>query len=145
MIPEGLPEIDWIPIDKLADIVKEIIDADSTNNDARFYNLVNPRTIPWSSILDTLGKHCGNDSRVVPLATWLNTLESIDVDNLDEKELASKPALKILPVVREIMDVETATMYSTVRGVEASRTMHELGPVNQTWLQGWLQKWISAE
>ena len=144
-IPEGLPEIDWIPINKVAKIIKEIIDANSNNKDVKVYDLVNPRTIPWNSILDTLRRHCGEKSRVVPLATWLEILESMDVDTLDERELASKPAIKVLPMLRELMDAETATKYSTMRGLEVSRTMKGLSPVNQTWLHNWLHDWDSAE
>ena len=140
MIPQDLPRIDWIPIDRLAASVKEIIDVDSGTEGLAVYNLVNPKTTPWSSLSKMVRASCGEDSKVVPLASWLDELEQTDVDTLDEKELASKPALKILPVLRELLDVKMGVEYDTSRAVEASRSMRDLSAVNESWLQGWLQQ-----
>ena len=140
MIPEGLPAVDWIPIDKLAAIVKEIIVADSSAADIAVYNIVNPKTTPWSPVLKILRQHLGEASKVVPLATWLNALEQTDVDTLDEKDLASKPALKILPVLRELLDVKRGVEYDTTRTVGASACMRGLSAVNETWLREWVRQ-----
>ena len=145
IIPEGLPDVDWIPIDRLAAIVKEIIDADFGADNLAVYNLVNAKTTPWSSVLKILRECLGEASKVVPLATWLDTLEKTDVDTLDEKELASKPALKILPVLRELLDVKVGVQYDTTRAIKASRSMHDLSAVNEVWLQAWLQQWATAD
>ena len=144
MIPDGLPEIDWIPIDALVKIIGEIIDADSDGRDARVYNLVNPKPVPWGSILSTIREYCGHDSRITPLAALLEELEKTDMDTLSQLELASKPALKVLPILRELVNYKTTRRYSTLQGIQASHSLRELQPVNQTWLQIWLEQWKCA-
>ena len=140
-IPSGLPPIDWIPIDKLATIILELITADASSEILNVYNLVNPNVVPWSAILPSLRQYCGEESEVVPLSDWLEELERIDVDLIDESELTAKPALKVVSAIEELMDARTEITYSTERGVNASQSMRELGPVNVGWLQGWLRQW----
>lgn len=144
MIPDGLPDVDWIPIDAIVKIIEELIDADSKGTEAKTYNLVNRNTVPWDSISGTLSEYCGHDSKVVPLRTWLEALEQTDMDTLNQEELALKPALKVLPFTREMMNAKMALRYSTARGTQVSRSLRELKQVNQTWLQIWLQRWMAT-
>ncbi|KAL8788694.1 MAG: hypothetical protein Q9195_007195, partial [Heterodermia aff. obscurata] len=125
MVPRDLPPINWIPVDRLADIVGEIIDADYGSNDFRVYNIVNPNTVPWEAMLAVFLEACAG-GRVVGLGEWLAELEGMGVDALGPRELAERPALKILPALRE---VKAAEGYDTARSVGASASLTELGPV----------------
>ena len=145
MVPKDLPDIDWIPIDKLADVVAEIIDADYGTDDHRVYNVVNPQTVPWSLMLGVFKTYCGAHCSVVPLDDWLDELEKTKVDTLGPSELAAKPALKILRVLRELMDVKTVASYDTARSVGASVSLGALGPVRQEWMQSWLEQWMALD
>ena len=144
-IPKHLPDIDWIPIDRLADVVAEIIDADFASDEGRVYNVVNPQTVPWNSMLEVFKKYCGAHCSVVPLDDWLGELEKTRLETLGQSELATKPALKVLPVLRELMDVKAVANYDTARSVEVSASLRALGPVRQEWMQNWLDQWTALE
>jgi thioester reductase-like protein len=44
-----LRNIDWIPIDKLINVITELLGHDILSEDCHTYNLVNPNPVPWSS------------------------------------------------------------------------------------------------
>lgn len=109
---KALPELDttcaWLPVDKLADSIIEIAAtcADTTppssprsnnnssytdeNDDDTVYNLCNPRTFTWPSLLATLREN-GFEFETVPFHTWLQMLH--DSEARGEEQV--NPAVKL--------------------------------------------------
>lgn len=138
----SLPVIDWIPVDKLATIIIEIIHSDTTANNAGnadIYNLVNPHPIAWESLLGTLQSHLGHQVDIVLLRDWINSLLKLDV--LDSSELARHPALKLLEMFEEIENGKGSLAFDAEHGVRASKTMATLDTVNPAWMNIWLEQW----
>ncbi|KAL8728735.1 MAG: hypothetical protein Q9166_005222 [cf. Caloplaca sp. 2 TL-2023] len=142
-LPRTLVPVDWIPVDKLAVIVDEImhVDLEAKNAGARVYNLVNPYPATWESLLATLRNHLGLDGKatVVSLTDWIARLNSHDRTDLEE--LASKPALKLLDLLGEFEAGNAGLVFETTSGVEVSETLRALQSVGPEWMEIWLKQW----
>ena len=71
---------------------------------SRTYNMVNPGPTTWASLIKTILQRLGSDIRVVELNEWVHMLEQID--QTDTRQLASKPAAKILDFFRAFETVK---------------------------------------
>lgn len=140
-LPYYIPDIDWIPVDTLATIILEIVHFAVKTDKAWVYNIMNPTPIRWLSLLDTVRERLGPHTRVVSLREWIGALE--DVDANDPRELTSMPAVKILEFYRGFEGAGSVTelKYSMDHGIEASKTMAALPPVNDEWMDIWLDQW----
>ena len=140
VLPSGLPLVDWIPVNNVAAIVLEILHADHGSRRMEFYNLVNPRPLKWEGMLGALREHLGH--RVVGvelLEDWIGMLAKFDV--LDESELASKPALRLIDFFRGFAEGKGDVLYDTTRATGVSKTMAALEPVSPALMKIWLEQW----
>lgn len=162
-LPEDLgpqfSEIDWLPVDLLADILVELVsgqagfDVGETGR-AQVYNLRNPQTTTWSqllrSIVETIktlpGPH--HELEVVSPSVWLRRL-----DDAASKETVdgavTNPAIKLVEFYRDYlwgandqgaarktppMSIEQAyARSSTLRGAQA---------VSPELMQKWVGEWM---
>ena len=140
MLPADLPDVDWIPVNLLADIMLEIIysDYDSSNRET-VYNLVNPRPIPWSSLLDTIRQHLGPQVEIAPLKDWLVALDQTQSNGGDR--LSSKPALKLLDFFNDLTSREKVVRYDVQHSLDVSKSMARLEAVKSEWMKVWLEQW----
>ncbi|KAL4868720.1 hypothetical protein BDV12DRAFT_209025 [Aspergillus spectabilis] len=102
---KALPDLDtmcsWLPVDKLACSILEIArtfslsssdgEAASKSTDDSIYNLSNPRTFPWSSLLNVLRQQ-GFVFETLPFADWLQKLQESEAKG---EELVN-PAVKLV-------------------------------------------------
>ena len=142
-LPSHIPDADWIPVDILAATVLDIVHFAATTGNARTYNIVNPRSTAWTSLLDTVRERLDPPVQIVELKEWIRKLE--EIDGSDPKELSSKPAIKILDFYRSLGEQDEtarrAVSFSTKHGIAASRNMAELRPVSVDWMKIWLTQW----
>ena len=141
-IPSHIPDADWIPVDSLAATILDIVHFAATTGNAWTYNIVNPHSTAWTSLLDTVRERLEPPVQVVGLKEWIRMLE--EVDGSDPKELASKPAVKILDFYRTLAEQDAmagGVSFSTAHGIAASRNMADLGPVSVDWMKIWLTQW----
>ncbi|KAI4156985.1 MAG: hypothetical protein L6R39_000848 [Caloplaca ligustica] len=61
MLPNDLPPLDWLPIDKVASAITELVLDGTGKEGLEVYNLVNPTSIPFTSIIDVLKQACGQN------------------------------------------------------------------------------------
>ncbi|KAL9610489.1 MAG: hypothetical protein Q9204_009076, partial [Flavoplaca sp. TL-2023a] len=80
MLPGDLPDVDWIPIDKLARTIVDITVYTSESREplVSFFNIVNPKSVPWREFLIPLREFCGPNAQVVPLAEWVEKLQTVE-------------------------------------------------------------------
>lgn len=141
-LPDHIPDIDWIPVDKLAATMLEILHFAARTEKSWVYNIVNPRRTPWGSLLDTVRLRLGPHVQVVPLCEWIQKLERLDQTNPDA--LSAWPAIKILDFYRALEQMRSSKaklVYSTAHGLAASKTLANLEPVNNEWMSIWLDQW----
>lgn len=141
-LPDHVPDINWIPVDKLTATILEIVHFTVRTEKSWVYNIVNPRLTPWGSLLETVQLRLGTHVQVIPLREWIHKLEELDQTNT--RLLSEWPAIKILDFYRAIEQVrlsEEGLIYTTAHGLAASKTMDELAPVNKEWMSIWLDQW----
>ena len=126
MVPKALPDLDWIPLDKLAAIVKEIINTEVARNGIQVYNIVNPRSRPWWTVQDVLHEHFGKDVSFVHLREWLIALKSME--------------LRLFPVLSKILEPMSTQKCSTEKARQASPTLSRRDEVSDMWLRSWLRE-----
>ena len=138
LLPRDLPSVDWIPINRLAEIVLEVACSDyKSEQNHSAYNLVNPHSTSWELLLDTIQGQLGSEIKVVPFKTWLTALEGMQ----DLQNIKSMPALKLLNFFQEIKADTSLVRYEMKRVLETSKSMVQLESVNPKWMSVWLQQW----
>ncbi|KAI4214623.1 MAG: hypothetical protein LQ349_009208 [Xanthoria aureola] len=150
VLPNGVPLVDWIPVDSLSKIIVELCLATTTSpqppTEPSIYNLVNPNRASWSSLIDTIKEYIRTPSSspidVIPLEEWVTRLSTLDPTSSTTME--KYPAAKILPffaALAENQDSTRTTVYSTAHGVRDSGTMAGMkaidGHAMGKWMQGW--------
>lgn len=168
-IPDGLgpqfSEIDWVPVDLLADVLVELIHQSSGQPSAglgdsaqtvRVYNLRNPRTTTWSlllpSVLDAAKKKAlaGPDGvlpEVVPPATWLKRLEDVAAQESGDGMLTN-PAVKLLEFYRDALwggqttTTTTPPPMSIEQASAHSTALRNMPAISPQWMQKWVGEWI---
>lgn len=172
---KALPELDvecsWFPVDKLAATIIELAERCGTvtppssprslassnasdyssyndnGDDNTVYNLTNPRTFPWSTLLTTL-EQTGFEFSRVPFDVWLQKLR--DSEARGEEQV--NPAVKLIahyenmyaaggnPVEQKKFCSEKAQRDSaTLR--EGQLSIIEDG-ILENYARDWLQRWI---
>lgn len=139
-LPDSMNTIEWIPVDALAGIVRDLVNHDYAASASGVYNLVNPTIGRWEDLVGVVQKHWG-EVQVVPFEEWLNALQSVA-----EPDLEALPALKILDFYRGLaaeaaLPASGRVAYETGRGTANSATMAGLGPIDGAAMATWLQQW----
>ncbi|KAI9794020.1 MAG: putative NRPS-like protein biosynthetic cluster [Peltula sp. TS41687] len=145
LIPDSLPgTVDWIPVDALASVIAELVHSQKKLDEIQVHNIVNPHPTQWSILIPTIQEaYSGSTLKPVPLGEWVDALKSVDATS--DTELAARPALKILDFFESMLSQErdhwAKTEYETQQTVQASKTLAQLGPVNEKWMLVWLSQW----
>lgn len=141
LVPADLAPVDWIPIDKVTEIIFELSlhDLREQGKRPKYYNIVNPHPIAWSEFLGCIKDYCGHGAKAIPLSEWVQKLRTFDTT--DTAELKAKPALKALNFLTFMVSRGPSAKYDMGASLQASKTMAALEPVNQAWMQTWLAQW----
>ncbi|KAE8404303.1 hypothetical protein BDV37DRAFT_115100 [Aspergillus pseudonomiae] len=159
---KALPQLDttcsWLPVDKLASSILEIAKACSVNTledpqgnaatsqriDDTIYNLSNPRTFTWSTLLDAL-RRSGFDFKTVSFDSWLQMLR----DSESRGEEMVNPAVKLADHYEAMYGDEAPApkTFVTEKAERDSTTLRngrlriiQDGIVNR-YAQDWLRRW----
>ncbi|KAI2635716.1 acetyl-CoA synthetase-like protein [Hypomontagnella submonticulosa] len=120
MLPALKEHCSWVPVDCLATAILELAEtreqsplpvAQDSNNPPVFYNIVNPRGVPWDDVLREL-KVAGLNFNTVPFEEWLREL----------RKSAARGQEKINPAVKliEYFEEHYASNLSSQNGYEGS-------------------------
>ena len=168
-IPDSLgstfDEIDWVPIDLLADILVEMAlkrgksAANSTASEkqhADVYHPLNPHGTPWTVlraiILDELSSHTRKPMEVVPLRVWIAKVRKEAESMVDSGEdvnleaaLQRNPAAKLLDFYEDLASSENVSTnrleFSETLGL--SKAMQGLKPIKGEWVRKWIREWFA--
>ncbi|KAL8880471.1 MAG: hypothetical protein Q9192_008011 [Flavoplaca navasiana] len=108
---------------------------------SKVFNIVNPRPIPYPSLIPSILSSSHKPLDPVPLHEWLSTLRiTADDDHHAPERL---PALKIIDFIESFLRPEDSTKgrLSTGGAVRWSKTMRCLMPVGGEWMRLWMWQW----
>ncbi|KAI8631702.1 acetyl-CoA synthetase-like protein [Xylariaceae sp. FL1651] len=143
--PNSFPSrdnVDWIPVDKAARVLVEILDSSTSKLDSLakgllpVYHVANPHGITWSNLVPWATESL--NIKPVSFEEWLQRLE----DCKDElQDIEKNPAIKLVEFYRKASKSNAARRMMTWRAAEASKTLREMGPVNRQWIAAWTEQW----
>jgi thioester reductase-like protein len=141
LIPDTIPDINWIPVDTLATVMLELVHHATRNSISQVYNIVNPRFATRADLVPSIQKHYEPVLKVVIFQEWLETLNILDINN--PEEISGKPASKILDFYEALAlgDATDQLTYDIRHGQEGSYTMAKLSAVRPSWVRTWLKQW----
>ncbi|KAH6675144.1 putative NRPS-like enzyme [Halenospora varia] len=133
--------VNWIPVDQAAEIVNDIVQYEVQCNevaDARFYNIVHRNAQPWSALLDSVQRWCGETTETVTMQQWVQRLRASDTSDL--KMLDKLPALRLLKIYDLMANHGPENQYMKENLMAASERMAKLPHVEAKMLDMWLQQ-----
>ena len=134
----GSLEVNWVPVDKLGNIISELISATSSKGCDPFavYNIVNPKVTPWEDLLPAVQKVA---PAVVEPSEWVDRLENSDKDH---HLINQNPGIKLIEFYKETILGSPAKITTEMDKLLAvSETMRSLPRVEVEYMQRWMQGW----
>ncbi|TGJ78269.1 hypothetical protein E0Z10_g10497 [Xylaria hypoxylon] len=145
--------IDWIPNDLLGVIVADLVLADlqtSSGSGATVFNLRNPHTTTWKSLVPAIQEKAQSTNAVVPPSTWLAKLQASQETSL-EVDVERNPAIKLIDFYRDqlwahVPEGDTSVQPAMVinRAVSVSATLRDMVPVSHEWMSKWVNEWMNG-
>lgn len=159
-------EIDWVPVDLLADVLVDLVvspqagldGGDAGHGGASVYNLRNPHTTTWGkllpSVIDTVkARRVGSDSEpaVVPPSVWLKRLEDAAsrVDWGDDDAATKNPAVKLIDFYRDYLwksDGNGTAPKTPAMDIEQacarSSTLRGIESTSPQSMRKWVEEWL---
>ncbi|KAI0868670.1 acetyl-CoA synthetase-like protein [Hypoxylon argillaceum] len=135
--------VDWLPVDKVARVLVEILESatatleGSAKGTLPVYHLANPHAISWGNIVPWAVN--GLKLKPVSFEEWLGKLEGCDepLEDVDKN-----PAVKLVEFYREAGRAGgVPRRMMTWKATQASKTLREIGPVNEEWMTAWSRQW----
>lgn len=166
LIPTGLSEIAWIPVDKLGEIMYDVVMYDTMSDMAsryqlrssdnfeedererrlRVYNLVNPNVTQFSGFVDLLRRRLGPGTTEVPLAEWVKKATDAAAESMPEAEATA--VTKLSAFFEHLVPTPASSgkqyqlRFCTEKTKAASNTMAEkIFPVDQVSIELWCDEW----
>lgn len=147
LLPESMNTIDWIPVDTLASIVRDLVKTGCNETTSRVYNVINPHVAEWPDMLEAILEHWRShgleDVKVVPWEEWLRALNNAAAQSSDLDQL---PAAKISDFFAGLAgDAEACKKnrltYETRKAQTSSITMANLRAIDGDAMRTWMRQW----
>lgn len=108
------------------------------------YNLVNPSSTNWQSLLPVIQAHyTSKPLETVTLREWVDALQnSVSIsDHVDT--ISANPAAKLLDFFKTLAEreAEPELSFDTTQATRASKTLRDLKAVGPEWMVRWLKQW----
>ena len=169
VFPKTFPSrdhIDWLPVDKLAKILVEILSSAShpsnrqelPNEEAsdsldgaaavgtKMYHVVNPQAASWSADLaaDVLDAYPVGLVQPVPFEEWVERLKASaeEAEHDENIDIERNPAIRLLDFYSDAIGAKKGERILPANAsTKASKTLRELGPLGRDWLNNWMVQW----
>ena len=124
----------------------DLVQASSSATTAAVYNIVNPSTTTWPTIVPIIKSACTAKLEIVPFPEWLESLQASGLNphmETDGTEIEKNPALKLLQFLKNMeQQIQQPTaVFSTDETVKASKTLATLHSVGAEWIENWMRQW----
>ncbi|KAI0337721.1 acetyl-CoA synthetase-like protein [Trametopsis cervina] len=147
MLPATPGIVSWIPIDAVADIVRDLVLAKEPVTP--LVNVVHPRCISWEEVFKLLNDALDKPLPMVPFAQWIEKLEILN-QNPTPQVLEDVPAVKLLQFFRGLKNVEGddaaveaggLPRFETSQLQSQSETARTLAPIGSEHAHAWVRYW----
>ncbi|ROV99471.1 hypothetical protein VMCG_06316 [Cytospora schulzeri] len=137
----GMQKIDWIPVDELAKITSDLVDAvegeRANAGKTPVYNVVNPWVARWEQLLPAVQRVA---PEAVPVSEWLDRLEQTRESSTHI--LDKNPGVKLAEFYRGFLTGGEAGLdFSTAELVKGSPTAAKLRAIEQQDMERWMKTW----
>lgn len=149
-------EVDWVPSDLLADVVVDLATRSDSDARARVFNLRNPHTTTWESLLPVIVEAAesfsGHTPELVSSSAWLTRLSASeresteDADGTDEG-FKRNPAIRLLDFYRNGLwgQIESHALVKPMdieNALANSLTLRSMTAVERKWMRKWVDEWV---
>ncbi|KAJ3495792.1 hypothetical protein NLG97_g3138 [Lecanicillium saksenae] len=146
LLPEslGVMDIDWVPVDKVAQTILDMSNHTTEANDfstgAKFFNLVNPKTVSWADITPAVLRfhlQRGKRLQLVGFVDWIKSVESA-------ASSSNLTAVKLLDTYKAMAaggKNGTGAGYATEKAQSASKTLANQEAITPELMALWCQQW----
>jgi thioester reductase-like protein len=138
----ALNVIDWLPADRVATVISELLFAEHDSGTIAYHHLVNPVHSSWSTLLPHVKLGLQQpDIKVLGLVEWVDLLKDSNWD--PEKN----PALKLLPFFHDLRDKmilvpdARAVTLEVKATIKKSSVLKETETVQPAWVDLWFKQW----
>lgn len=161
----NLDRIDWVPIDFLARVLVELVDAGDAQSSepspsrATVFNILNPHPVQWETLLPTISnflsstnlRNGGKPIETTSFECWINKVREkaeagSGVEHSEnggfEKMLEVNPAAKLLEFYEDACTAAEG-VWDTRKAEEASATLRALEGIKGSWVEKWMGAWVS--
>ncbi|KAI1812806.1 putative NRPS-like enzyme [Poronia punctata] len=158
-VPDSLghfDQVDFVPVDILADVILEIATTIDTHRQERaaVFNVRSPNSTPWRELLPAVIEAAKSPVQAVAPKAWLEALrESIDADEVDMSK--RNPAVKLLGFFNQLwatnpdddgnLRVAVSHRMDVGRALAASSSLQKLAPVGLDWMKKWVDEWVDMQ
>ncbi|KAK7927484.1 hypothetical protein PG985_004482 [Apiospora marii] len=145
LLPKEFPGrdcVDWLPVDKVAPILLEILDSlekspGPADAPLPVYHVSNPNTTSWATLVEYVRGQVALPK--VAFATWLKHLEENSREFLQDVD--KNPAIKLTDFYERISEGNSQVRLETSKAEGASETLRSTGAVNADWVARWMRQW----
>lgn len=142
--------IDWIPVDELSSIILELagivdspIKGKTLDSAPSIVHAVNPHKVEWRELLSSVKERLSAKRSVdiVPLAQWVEALESAAKSTVGHKEQAEISAFKLVPFFAGLSGQGKRPEFDTLISQKHSLSLQNLQRITDKSMGAWLSQW----
>ncbi|KAM3549904.1 hypothetical protein ARSEF4850_008612 [Beauveria asiatica] len=140
----GSMQVDWVPVDKVARTILDMsaytTKATDFTGGAKFFNLVNPKTTPWSTIAPAVVdfyEQRGKSLQLVSFAEWIKAVEAAPASS-------KLPAIKLLDTYKAMDESAkngSVAKFATEKAQVASKTLASMEAITPDLMALWCKQW----
>jgi len=165
-VPGEEEEVNWVPIDHLAEMVVELTlnpnvrdENEMVDSGASVFQIVHPKPVTWSSLLLPIKQVLGTSSsssgliEIIPYTDWLSRLKKKSGEAEKSGNMDAVTVARMIPAMK-LLDFYETLQYQGDKGLRmklameqtllASKTLRGLEPLKNEWITGWVKEWISV-
>ncbi|KAJ5109091.1 NRPS-like enzyme [Penicillium angulare] len=146
----SMDQIDWLPIDRLAEVIVDLELKNSSEPALNVYHLLNLHPVPWQQVkplvTSAVEKTFGKSLDTIPLWAWVlrvrqdsasQTINEAEV----QKHIQNNPAVKLLDFFEAIDTQAPENVLDTKATAQASEKLRGVDGIKGDWIQKWVQEW----
>ncbi|KAJ6032231.1 NRPS-like enzyme [Penicillium herquei] len=146
----SMDRIDWLPIDRLAEVIIDLGLRNDSESALNVYHLLNVNAEPWDRVkrffIDAVEGSFGKSLKTIPLQEWVRQVRQDSTDQvLSETEiqehLQKNPALKLMDFFEAIQTSAPANILDTKATARSCERLRKVDAVKEDWIQKWVQEW----
>jgi thioester reductase-like protein len=144
VVPKSLgmaDNVDWLPIDSLADVLVDLIHHDLKKPERfQVYHATNPKPVSWASLLPAVCHRLGSDVQLVSYQQWLSILRN---KGRQAEDVKAFPALRLMGWLQQLDAPEGIKLpnLSNDNIARSSTAFSRLGPICGIWMENWITAW----